>query len=173
MSENISLVRHTKLEELALQYQKEAKKYQENDLSSKLNIERRDGIAREIQDAFCFLADLGKPYSAMTLEEFEFAQEEIKKNARHELDKKREILNTTFFFQFLRKRGLRFDIYSWEFELEHGYGYKIRDNSLEKMLPLVGITKNMGIDWKRQLPSNLGGLVNEIFAIRFRAAAQV
>ena len=167
--DNVSLTLPTKLETLLVKYKEDVLTLtlkEERNPESKLNINRKDVIARQIQQAFSFLRFMGKPYSEMTLEEFEVAHEEVKSRTQLELTELRRKLSKVSFLRITKRRMLAKDISNLEYKLKYGYNSIIKDN---KFLSLISDVGKDG--WDKDLPPNYERLVNEIFEQKFIKAA--
>ena len=167
--DNISLTIPTKLETLLAKYKEDIltlRLEEERNPESKLNINRKDVIARQIQQAFSFLRFMGKPYSEMTLEEFEIAHEEVQSRAQLELTELRRELSKVFFFRIMKRRRLAKDIPNLKSKFKYGYSQAVESNTFSILIPYIG---KEGRD--KDLPPNFERLVNEVLEQKFIKAA--
>lgn len=176
MEESTALVRLTEFEEMVKGYKKEneeAAKAEairlETDPDSPKNVERKNIIARQVQKAYLLLRDLGKPFTEMTVKEFELAQTHIRKMADKEKQQLEKELKATWFFRWRKLGKLKNSLSKCTFVLDRGYQRIAKDSEFSAYLPLIGSrTNDRGIDWTMQLPPNFEKLVEEIFRIRHR-----
>lgn len=171
--EMAGLIKDTEFETLIRGYKQTAiecrereESFLETDSNSQRNNERKNIIAREVQSVYCFLYEFGKPYSNMTVGEFEIGQLEMLKQVEQAIVEKEKELAQTLFFRVSRKKEIRKELSRLRFKKEKKYGYNIRSNSFYELCELVGIVE-CKIDWKTQPPPNFEYLVREIFKKRF------
>lgn len=164
-----ALIRQTDFEELVrgyreqtLQFTQQQEYKEEHDLDSNRNRVRKDRISSEVQGAYVLLRDLGKPYTPMTIREFELAQNELRKIAQAGIDDLTQQLKNVWFFRLTKKRRLKTMLNASMFKKEHGYSMWAKDNTFKKALEVIGTTWN-GVDWTKQHPPNTKDLVEEIF----------
>lgn len=148
--ETVSLIRNTKLEELALAY----KKNEEIDPYSDKNIKRKNHIAAQVYAAFKLLRELGKPNSPMTLKEFETAHAAIKQGAKEEVDRLRDTLAKVSRWRIIKRSCLKDEIYYKDFLSKNGYKEEFGNKP-----SLNWLSSNYSIQ-------ELDSLVEQIFQIR-------
>src|SRR3989338_6320623 len=117
------LIRCTKLEGLVIGYR------METELEN-----AKDMIAREVRETFHFLALLGKPYSPMTLEEFNVAQEELIKECRIRLDENKQKLDKLYFFRPGKRLELLDGIRRDEFLFKNKHKMDISENTFLRLV---------------------------------------
>lgn len=165
-----ALIKPTEFEELvqgygaqAAEVQRELALHEETHPNSLTNLQRRDVIAKQVQKAYLSLRNVGKPYTIMTISEFEIAQKEVRRAARIDKDKLEELVKKTSSLRFIRRIRLEKKLFRANLILDYGYDVGGMNNTFSTLKDFV----NHNEIWRRQLPPNFKELVEEIWQQRF------
>ncbi len=148
MAEETSLIANTKFEELLLSYRHQK-------VSSVPR--NRHVVTQQIKAAFNFLLQAGKPYSNMTLEEFEIAHEEIKRRAGFELARLEQELKKCWRARFIKRPQLAGQVNIQKDIKLLGYNTRRFAVGFSETLERVGLPEHMA-----SIPPNFERLVEEI-----------
>lgn len=148
-----SLIKTPDIEMLAENYEKASNTHP----NSRVNIERINIITRQVKTAYCFLQNLGKPPSDMSIEEYRLAQSEIRERAKVELIEYEVEYKRTYFFRIFKKMELAHKIKVARFVWDNGYCAYFHECTF------FGQWRHH----RSEVPSNLPDLVQALYKEKF------
>lgn len=169
MEETTALIKPTEFEEMVKSFEEERRQEKtrlETDPNSSRNMARKDVIARQVQRAYTLLRGSGKPFTEMTVREFDLAQKEIKKRAEAKKQQLEREIESTWSFRMLKISRLGVSLLEQVFIFENGYKSHCKGNTFVALEKDVGHTNLKGVDWTKELPPNFAELIEKIFMIR-------